>query len=602
MGWEAWVTLTVVALVLWALARGLAGADVVLMSGATVLVSLGLVSSRFPAIRDLTGSFGNEGVLTVAVLYVLAAALTETGGMRLLTEPLLGRPRSVAEAQIRMGLPVGAISAFINNTPLVAMFIPVVDDWCKKTGISPSKLFIPLSYVAILGGVCTLIGTSTNLVVHALMVNARRTDPHMPLMTMFTLTPVGVPCAIVGLAYIVIASRWLLPARKTFRAEVADARQYTVEMQVMPGSQVEGLTIELAGLRHLPGTDLSAIERDGETLVAVGPEQVLRAGDRLVFVGVVDSVVDLQRIRGLVPATDQVFKLTASHIDRLLVEAVVSETNPLVGKTIREGRFRTRYDAAVIAVYRNGERIAGKIGDIVVKTGDTLLLQAASRFASRHRNNPDFLLVSSVRESRPVRHDRAWVALAIMVGMVVLASFEEVTGISVFHTALVAAALMGLTGCISAGLARRSLDLSVIVAIVAALVVGQSVAKSGLGAAFAGELIRVSSGYGPWPVLAAVYLLTLVFTELVTNNAAAALAFPIAHAAATNLDVSFMPFAVTVAIAASAGFATPLGYQTHLMVYGPGGYRFGDFTRMGLPLDILCGIVTVSLAPVVYPF
>jgi di/tricarboxylate transporter len=602
MGWEAWVTLAVVALVLWALARGLAGADVILMSGATLLVSLSILSPRFPGVRDLTGSFGNEGVLTVAVLYVLAAALTETGGMRMLTEPLLGRPSTIAEAQLRMVVPVAAISAFINNTPLVAMFIPVVNDWCKKIGISPSKLFLPLSYAAILGGVCTLIGTSTNLVVHALMMNARKTEPDMPLMTMFTLTPVGVPCAVAGLMFIVIASRWLLPSRKTFLADVADARQYTVEMQVLPGSQVDGLTIEQAGLRHLPGAYLSAIERDGETLVAVGPDQRLRAGDRLVFVGIVDSVVDLQRIRGLVPATDQVFKLTASRIDRLLVEAVVSETNPLVGKTIREGRFRTRYDAAVIAVYRNGERIAGKIGDILVRTGDTLLLQAASGFAARHRNRSDFLLVSAVQESRPVRHDRAWIAVAIMVGMIVIASFEDVTGVSVFHTALLAAGLMGVTGCISAGQARRSIDLSVLVAIVAALVIGQSVDKSGLGGAFANGLIRVSSGHGPWPVLVAVYILTLVFTELVTNNAAAALAFPIAHAAATNLDVSFMPFAVTIAIAASAGFATPLGYQTHLMVYGPGGYRFGDFMRMGLPLDILCGIVTVSLAPVVYPF
>jgi di/tricarboxylate transporter len=602
MGWEAWVTLAVVALVLWALARGLAGADVILMSGATLIVSLSILSPRFPGVRDLTGSFGNEGVLTVAVLYVLAAALTETGGMRMLTEPLLGRPSTIAEAQLRMVVPVAAISAFINNTPLVAMFIPVVNDWCKKIGISPSKLFLPLSYAAILGGVCTLIGTSTNLVVHALMMNARKTEPDMPLMTMFTLTPVGVPCAVAGLLFIVIASRWLLPSRKTFLADVADARQYTVEMQVLPGSQVDGLTIEQAGLRHLPGAYLSAIERDGETLVAVGPDQRLRAGDRLVFVGIVDSVVDLQRIRGLVPATDQVFKLTASRIDRLLVEAVVSETNPLVGMTIREGRFRTRYDAAVIAVYRNGERIAGKIGDILVRTGDTLLLQAASGFAARHRNRSDFLLVSAVQESRPVRHDRAWIAVAIMVGMIVIASFEDATGVSVFHTALLAAGLMGVTGCISAGQARRSIDLSVLVAIVAALVIGQSVDKSGLGGAFANELIRVSSGHGPWPVLVAVYILTLVFTELVTNNAAAALAFPIAHAAATNLDVSFMPFAVTIAIAASAGFATPLGYQTHLMVYGPGGYRFGDFMRMGLPLDILCGIVTVSLAPVVYPF
>lgn len=602
MGWEAWFTLLVVGLVLYSLARNLAGADVILMGGALLLVSLSVVSPRLPSPRTMAASFGNEGVLTVAVLYVVAAGLTETGGMALLTDRLLGIPRSTFDAQLRMSLPVASVSAFLNNTPVVAMFIPVINDWCKKTGISPSKLFMPLSYVAILGGVCTLIGTSTNLVVHALMVDAQKRDPSMPLMSMFTLTPVGVPVAVAGIAFILATSRWLLPDRKTFRAEVADPRQYTVEMLVEPGSAVEGLTIEAAGLRRLQGTYLSAIERDGETLVAVGPDQVLHANDRLVFVGVVESVVDLQRIRGLVPATDQVFKLTASRINRLLVEVVVSETNPLAGKTIREGRFRNRYDAAVIAVYRDGARISAKIGDITLRAGDALLLQAHPDFAARFRNSRDFLLVSPIEGSRPVRHDRAWVALGIMAAMVTAAAFEPVTGISIFHAALGAAALMGVTGCLSADRARRSLDLSVLAAIVAALVIGQAMETSGLARAVAGRMIGPFGQFGSWGVLAGLYLLTLIFTELITNNAAAALAFPIAHAAAQSLDASFLPFAVAIAIAASAGFATPLGYQTHLMVYGPGGYRFGDFVKAGVPLDILCMVVTVALAPVFYPF
>jgi di/tricarboxylate transporter len=602
MTWEAWVTCGIVVLVLWSLARGVAGPDVILTGGALMLVTLSLTSTRFPGIGDLSASFGNEGVLTVAVLYVVAAGLTETGGMRLLTERLLGRPRTVVAAQFRLSVPAGLISAFINNTPVVAMLIPVVSDWCKKTGLSPSKLFIPLSYVTILGGMCTLIGTSTNLVVHGLMVSARRTDPEMPLMSMFTLTPVGVSCAVTGVLFILIASRWLLPERIALREEIGDARQYTVEMRVARGSAVEGLTIESAGLRHLPGAYLSAIERNGEVLIAVGPEQVLHADDRLVFVGILESVIDLQRIRGLLPATNQVAKLTAAPLDHLLVEAVVSDANPLVGQSIRNGRFRTRYDAAVIAVYRNGERLGGKIGDIVLKSGDTLLLQSAAGFTSRHRNSRDFLLVSAVDESRPVRHDRAFAAMALVLGMVLLAAFESRTNVSIFHAALLAAASMGVAGCISAHQARRSLDLPVLVAIAASLVIGQGVARSGLAAACADVMIQVSGGYGPWAALAGVYVLTVLFTEVVTNNAAAALVFPIAVATAHGLGVSFMPFAVAVAIGASAGFATPLGYQTHLMVYGPGGYRFSDFVRIGLPLDILCGVVTVTMTPLVYPF
>jgi di/tricarboxylate transporter len=602
MSWEAILVLTVVVAVFVALWNNWASPDVVLVGAAVLLTTIGLAGTQLPTPRELAAQFGNEGVLTVGVLFIVAAGLTETGGLQLLTDRLLGVPRSTFDGQVRLMLPVTAVSAFLNNTPVVAMFIPVVNDWCKKTGISPSKLFIPLSYAAILGGVCTLIGTSTNLVVQAQLVAARAHDPSVPVLGMFTLTPVGVPVALTGVLFLLATSRWLLPERRAFLADVADARQYTVEMLVERGSPMAGQTIERAGLRRLPGAFLSAIERDGETLVAVGPDQRLHEGDRLVFVGVVDSIVDLQRVRGLMPSTDEVFKVTASRLNRLLVEAVVSGTSPLVGRSIREAHFRTRYDAAVIAVYREGERIEGKIGDIRIEAGDALLLQGHPGFVARHRNDRDFLLVAAVDGSRPVRHERSWFAVGIMAAMVVVASAEEVFGVSVFLAATLAAGAMIATRCLSADAARKSIDLPVLAGIVGALVIGQAIQKTGLGGHVAAGIIGVSKSFGPWGVLAGVYLVTLFFTELVTNNAAVALAFPIAQAAAAQMGVALLPFAIVVAVAASAGFATPLGYQTHLMVYGPGGYRFADFVRVGLPLDALCMVVTVTLVPLIYPF
>lgn len=602
MTWEAWVTLATIILVLVALARNWAGPDVVLMGSVTLLMTLSAFSGRFPEPREVAASFGNEGLLTVAVLFVVAGGLTETGGMSVAIDRILGRPRSVRDAQIRMMVPVATISAVLNNTPVVAMFVPVVSDWCRKSNISPSKLMIPLSYAAVLGGTCTLIGTSTNLVVHGLMLQAQRTDPSMPVMQMLTITPLGVPVAVTGLLFIVLFGSRLLPDRKGARSKLADPRQYTIEMLVDPGSAVDGATIEQAGLRRLPGMYLAAVERHGETRVAVGPEEVLRGSDRLVFVGVVESVVDLRKIRGLTPATDQIFKLNDPRENRCMVEAVVSNTCPIVGRSIRQGEFRSRYDAVVIAVLRNGEHVDEKIGDIVLRPGDTLLLETHRRFLRNQRNRRDFFLVSHVPDSVPLRHDRAYIALGIVAVMVLAMSMESVLGLGVLTIGLLSAALMGLTRCISAEQARRSIDWATLVAIGAALALGRATESSGLAGFLADQMIGLLEGFGPVGVLAGVYLVTLIFTEIVTNNAAAALAFPIAHAAATGLGVNFMPFAIAITMAASAGFATPLGYQTHLMVYGVGGYRFSDYLRIGIPLDLLIMLVAILLIPVIFPF
>jgi di/tricarboxylate transporter len=602
MTWEGWTALVILALLLFALARNLAGADILLGGAAAVFALLSSFSNKFPSVREVAAGFGNEGLLTVATLFVLTAGLRETGALSMVAGALLGRPRTVAGAQARLMIPTATASAFINNTPVVAMMIPAVTEWCRKIGVSPAKVMIPLSYAAVLGGVLTLIGTSTNLIVHGLMIAAAKTDPAMPRFGFWTIGAVGLPCALAGLVFILLCARRLLPDRSAVDVSHDDPRQYTVEMLVEPGGAIDGRTIEQAGLRNLPTVYLMEVQRDdGQTTIpAVGPQEVLRGGDRLIFVGVVDSVVDLHRTRGLTPATNQVFKLQDPRHRRVLIEAVVGSGCPLAGKGIREGRFRTRYDAAVIAVHRDGERVRQKIGDIVLRPGDTLLLEAHPRFADQWRDSRDFLLVSPIAGSAPRRHERAWVALLILVGTIVAMTFEA--KIPVLTTAMVAAGLMLVTRCCTGDQARRSVDWSTLVAIGASFGVGKAIQTTGAAEFVSQTVLGPLQNLGPWAALLGIYFLTLLFTELVSNNAAAALAFPIAHATAGAMGVDFMPFAVCLAIAASCGFATPLGYQTHLMVYGPGGYRMSDFMRIGLPLDGIVMLVAVAVAPMVFPF
>jgi di/tricarboxylate transporter len=598
MVWEGWVTIAVVILFIIGLARNWGPPDLVSIACLALLVTIGALtgSDHLPGAGEALAGMGNSGLITVGALFVVVAGLTQTGAMSLIVQPLLGRPRTALAAQVRLLLPVTTLSAFLNNTPVVAMFMPVVNEICKKTNISPSKLFMPMAFAATFGGVCTMIGTSTNLVVAGLIHKAKLSD--VPSIEMFDITWVGLPCAVASIVFILLFSRWLLPDRRPAISLTDDPRQYTVEMLVQPGGPLVGQSVEQAGLRHLPGLYLAEIDRQGSILPAVGPQERLQAGDRLVFVGIIESVVDLQKMRGLTPATDQTFKLDAPRTQRSLIEAVVSDRCPLVGKSIREGRFRSEYNAAVIAVARSGKRLDARIGDIVLEPGDTLLLEAHQGFVQQRRNSSHFFLVSGVENSALPRHERAWLALTILAAMVVVAGFEW---LDMLTAALVAGLLMILARCCTTAEARQSIDWSVLLVIGASLGIGQALDTSGAAQIVAGKLINMASGH-PWMVLTMVYLVTMIFTELITNNAAAVLVFPIALAAARSLEVSFMPFAITIMIAASGGFATPIGYQTNLMVYGPGGYRFSDYVRIGVPLDLVFMAVTVSITPLIYPF
>lgn len=593
---DAWITLGVLAVVLSLLVFTRASPDFILFSGLVALMTFGVVDAG-DALIGLT----NRGMVTVAALYIVAAGFRETGAMALFAPAVLGRPTTVRGAQARIIAPVTAMSAFLNNTPVVAMFIPTITEWARKRGVSVSKLMIPLSYAAILGGMCTLIGTSTNLIINGMLMTYAEDhglSSFVDGLGMFDISLLGLPCALAGFAYLLVFGRGLLPDRRHFVTNHSDPRSYTVEMRVQPGSALVGKSIEDAGLRNVPGLYLMEIERGGELMVAVGPGERLHADDRLVFVGVVESVVDLQKIPGLKPATDQVFKLDSPRERRVLIEAVVSNSCPLIGRTVREGRFRTRYSAVIIAVARNGEQVRKKIGDIELRAGDTLLLEARPSFVNQQYNSKDFFLVSTVKDSAPLRFGKAWIAVLILTAMVVAASTRM---LSMLNAALVAGGAMVATRCCSWTTARRSIDWRVIFVIVSAFGLGRALQVSGASDVLAGGLIGLARD-DPRLSLLAVYFITSASTVLITNNAAAVLFFPIAMATATRLGVSHLPFIMATMVAASGSFASPISYQTNLMVYGPGSYRFTDYVRIGVPLSLLLMGIAVSLAPVIWPF
>ncbi len=586
---EAWVTLAVIGACLIALAFSRKPADMVLCGGVTVLLLLGILSPE-----EALSGMSNEGMVTVGVLFIVAQSLSETGVVSWISNNVLGRPKSAMAAQLRMMTPVAVFSSILNNTPVVAMLIPAVRDWAKRNQLSVSQLMIPLSYAAIVGGTCTLVGTSTNLVVNGMLLNYA---PEQGL-GMFDLAWVGVPCVLLVMLFVLLFSRYLLPNRGGREERFGDTRQYIVEMLVEPGSPVVGQSIEEAGLRQLPGMFLVEIVRNEQIMTAVSPHEKLRGSDQLVFAGDVRSVVDLKNIHGLKLAEKQVFKLEAGNVNRCLVEVVISHNFPQLGRRVRDMRFRNHYGAVVIAVSRNGEQLKGKLGDIELEAGDTLLLEAHEDFVSNQRYSKDFLLVSAIENSRPVRHEHRLRASLIMLAMVLSVAFGW---LSMLKAAFLAAGLMVLSNCIRASEARRSVDWQVLLVIAASIALGSALEKTGAADVMAQGIVGLAAG-SPLATLAAIFVVTALFSAVISNLAAAVIVFPVSLAASQQLEVSVLPFAVTLMMAASASFATPIGYQTNLMVYGPGNYRFSDFLKMGVPLTFLVGAATVIIVPQVWPF
>ncbi|WGK68517.1 SLC13 family permease [Candidatus Haliotispira prima] len=586
MEWQGWFSLILMAGALTVLIFTRIGTHLVMLSVVAVLGSLGILDYR-----EALEGFGNPGLITVAAMFVIAAGLQGAGSVDMLSGRLLGQPKSVRSALARIFAPVLLLSAFLNNTPVVATMIPAIHTWCRRIRIAPSKLMIPLSYTAILGGTLTMIGTSTNLVVNS-QYQALTGEPGFSL---FAITPLGLPVALVGLLFMWLCFPKWLPDRSDKQA-FANLREFTLEVCVASDGPLVGKTVMEAGLRDLERLYLAEIERQGSIITAVPSEEKLHAGDRLTFAGDTQAISDLLRINGIVPSSDSSCSLDRSegggqghHAERCLVEAVVSPHCAAVGLAIRDARFRARYGAVVLAVARSGERVRGNLSSIVLETGDTLLLEARPAFVSRQRYSKDFLLISDFDIEAP-RRGRAYLAWGILLAVVALAAFNL---LSMLNAALLGALAMIFSGCCSVSQAEKSLDLTVLLTIAASFALGAALQKTGVAGFLAPRILALSGG-SPLLLLCLTYLAVSLLTAVITNNAAAVLLLPIVLEIVTEAGLPAKPFVFAIMMGASAGFATPLGYQTNLMVYGPGGYRFSDFLKVGLPMNLLLGIVTLG--------
>ena len=555
--------------------------------------------------------FSNPAVLMIAALFVVASGLRQTGAIDRLAPILIGRPTSVRGTIGRICLPVAALSGFMNTTPVIAMLLPVAMDQSRRLKVSPSRLLIPLSFAGILGGQLTLIGTSSNLLVDGLYSDQIATwtsegievDPAWILSDSLRFLAVGVAggvTAVIGLAFLFVAAPLILPDRGSAKKE-EDPERYELRFEVIAEGPVAGKTIEQAGLRHLPDLFLSGIDRGTRHLGAVARDEPLEAGDILCFVGNTVGVRELRRVAGIRPEDAQTTKVDAPPAIRTLVEAVVAPSAAFVGRTVRESQFRTIYNAAILAVHRRGSKVKGRIGDIQIEAGDVLLLETNKGFLSSHGRGNAFYLSTSVSDAQFPQHERAWISITILVAMIIFLA----TGLlsPVIATWLVAIMMVGLK-CVNAATARKSIDFSVLITIGAAIGVGVGVSNSGLGEKIAEVFVNGASavGGGDHLLLVAIVLATALVAQIATNYGAAVILFPIAISTAMGVGASPLPFILGVMAGAGSSFLTPFAYQTNLMIYGPGRYRFGDFARLGVPLLLIVVVIAAVMIPMVFPF
>ncbi len=583
---ELWITLGVVLLTVLALAREMVAPAIAVVGAVVVLLILGIITPQ----QALAG-FSNPAPITVAALYVVARAVEKTGALQPLVSATLGDGANGRYSLAKILLPTAGASAFLNNTPLVAMLAPQVADWAERRRRPASWYLMPISFAAMLGGTITLIGTSTNIVVSGLLEAAG----HPPI-GMFEITWIGLPIAVLGVALLILLAPVLLPDRRGVRQQLEEElREFVIHMEVEPGGALDGKTIEAGGLRHLQGVFLAEIEKGGQLIAPATPTTILEGGDRLTFVGRADLVVDLQGRRGL-RSTEYRHLIETNGSGHTFFESVVSGTSPLAGRTLKEVGFRERYQAAVLAIHRSGERVRAKLGDVPIRAGDTLVLLADPGFRARWRDRQDFLLVSDLGGSPPPTSRQALLVALVTLAIVVAAGAGF---IPILNAALLGALALVLLGILTPNEARSAIDFDVVVVIAAAFGLGAAMEVTGLAQLLSASIVEPFSGLGPLGILFAVTLATALFTELITNNAAAVLLFPIATAAAAGAGLDPRPFAI--AVAASASFLTPIGYQTNMMVYGPGGYRFTDYAWLGLPLNLLVVALIVLLVPFFWP-
>ncbi|MFD1415600.1 SLC13 family permease [Oceanobacillus jeddahense] len=560
--------------------------DMVIFSVLVILMLSGILTAE-----EALSGFSNEGMLTVALLFIVAGVIQKSGLIHQMMEKWLQNSRSRRGSMIRFFVPTSAFSAFLNNTPIVVTLTPIIKKWCEDRGIAPSKFLIPLSYATILGGMITLMGTSTNLVIHGLLL-----DLGLEGFSLFTLAVVGIPVTLVGLLYLFTIGYKLLPDNKGFsQRRKEEPKEYIAEMKVTEAFGQLGKRVEQAGLRDLKGLYLIEIIRGNERISPVRPTTVIQIGDRLIFTGLISTIADLQKIKGLELETG-----TNIDLDELkdgtthLVDAVVSDQSSLLSKSIKQSKFRSQYDAGVIAVHRNNERIKSKIGDIVLKPGDSLLLLTGTDFVEKYQRSNDFFVVSSLDTPTVLKQStkKGWFSIIMLLGMI---GTVTLGWLSMFKAVALAVVVFLAAKIITPREAKKYVHFNVLLLIASSFGIGVAMRKTGLAEWIADVLLDIGKPLGLLIILFMIYFLTNLFTEIVSNSTAAVMMLPIGIEMAHTLHVAPMGIAVLIAVAASASFVTPIGYQTNLIVYGPGGYTFTDYVKVGLPLSLLVMVTSVLI-------
>ena len=581
----AWITITTVLTMFSILLFTKLRADLVFLGAIGVLFVTGVLDAK-----EAFSGFSSSSVVVIGVLFVVVAGLTHTGVLQWIVKHLLGQPTSYAKAVVRLMLPVAALSSFLSNTTVVSLFVGIVKMWSKKLGISPSKLLIPLSYASGMGGVCTLIGTPPNLIISGLYA-----ENSGKAMNVLATTLPGLFCLFVGVLSI-IAMRRLLPDRKAPESAFESTTDYTVEMLVPSDNRFIGQTIAEAGLSEVKGGNLIELIHFDTVISPVPADEPLMGGDRLVYAGQVDEILDLRKSHGLVNADHHVFSMNEIEKDRQFHTAFVTFSSSLIDKRICDSSLEKEYNLVLVAVARSGQRIDQSPREVRLRAGDTLLFESPAKVhiqTDRLSSQLQFFDSPQV----PNISSKTILSTVIMLAMVVVSALGI---LPLLQCAFIAAAAMLLLRCCSTDQAMKSINWDILMVFAGSVVLGLAIQKTGIAERLAFGILDVC-GTNPIVVMAAICLVGTFITEFISNTAAGAMFFPIMYEAAEKLGYEPYPFLIALMISVSSSFATPIGSPTHMLVYGPGGYRFSDFMRIGLLMNIIILVANIFIVNLIYP-
>ncbi len=582
--------LVVIVFILISLYFELIGTTFTFVIAIVILGCLGILSPS-----EIMSGFANDQIAVILMLLLLGDVIRKNSIIEVFFNRIFRSSKTRTGFLSKMILMVAGFSAFLNNTPLVAVMMPYVHTWSKKNKISPSKLLMPLSYAAILGGCITLIGTSTNLIVNGLVVD-QEIFPDFHKIGLFDFTWVGLPMLIIGAIYILLFSNILLPSKIDVEEDFNNKFiEYIVEAEVRKNSHLIGKTIAEAGLRNLPGLYIVKVLRNDINVAGISPQLDLREGDRLFFAGQTEKIADLISPDSGLTLPEVGMLRKKRHTD--VVEIVVSHNSSLINKTVKEANFRGKYDSAIIAIHRNGERVEGKIGEVKLKAGDVLLLLAGVDLEARALDMHDFYFISKVRE---LRKPETWKSVVLLGGTALAIIVSALGFISLFLALIILLIIILALKITNPKDLPKGINYDLAVIIAMALSLGTAMMKTGVAEMIATIGIKAFVPYGNLGLLFGIYIVTAFLAAYITNPAAVAIIFPISLTMAYDLGLNPLPFVLVVALAAAANFMTPIGYQTNLMVYGPGGYSFRDFFKFGFPLTILYMIATILILNFVY--